>query len=195
MRKYTLVIIAALVLVGVLAAPMAVSAEEAKVRAPIGLKIRLEPGLDGFEMFTLRNGEMVWVDPNEESVWIDHILWSKVQTERGAGWVAAAHLDNYPGFWNVESPVMPDLPEGFFMVKAPAGLKLREDPGFSEISVIVPYGTVLESPNDKVVPKDGMYWRELKVGSNLLWGWNKWLDEIGPSSSTGAAAEAEEAVG
>lgn len=192
MRKYTLVIIAALVLLGVVAAPMAVSADEAKVKAPIGLNIRLEPGLDGFEMFTLRNGELVWVDENEPSVWIDHILWSKVQSERGGGWVAAAHLNNYPGFWNVDSPTMPDLPEGYFMVKAPAGLKLREDPGYSDIVFVVPYGTVLESPNDKVVPADGVYWREVKVGSELLWGWEKWLDEIGPSTTDTAA---EEAVG
>lgn len=194
MRKRSLVTIAVLVLLGILVvAPMAVSAEEAKVNAPKGLVLRLEPGLDGFEMFTLYHQEMVWVDENEPSVWIDHILWSKVQTERGSGWCAAAHLDNYPGYWNVDTPTMPDLPEGFFMVKAPAGLKLREDPGFSQIVYIVPYGTVLESPNDKVVPTDGLYWRELKVGEQLLWGWNEWLDKIGTSS--GDAEVLDEAVG
>jgi len=174
MRRHSLVVIAALVLLGVLAAPMVVSAEEAKVQAPVGLNLRLEPGLDGFEMCLLGNHELVWVDENEPSV----------TAECGSGWVAAAYLDNYPGFWNVDAPEMPDLPEGFFMVKAPAGLKLREDAGYSEIKFIVPYGTVLESPNDKVVPADGLYWRELKVGSDLLWGWNKWLDKIGPSTAT-----------
>ncbi len=188
MKRRTVVFVAVLVLLGILAVPMAVSAEEAKVNAPVGLKLRLEPGLDGFEMFTLKHRELVWVDPNEPSVWLDHILWSKVETERGAGWCAAAHLDNYPGFWNVDAPVMPDLPEGFFMVKAPAGLKLREEAGYSEVIFIVPYGTVLESPNGKVVPADGLYWRELKVGGDLLWGWNKWLDEIGPSSATAEEA-------
>ncbi len=194
MRRHSLVVVSILVLLGILVvAPMAVSADEAKVRAPKGLMLRLEPGLDGFEMFPLCNNEMVWVDENETSVWIDHILWSKVQSERGAGWCAAAHLNNYPGFWNVDSPTMPDLPEGYFMVKAPAGLKLREDPGYSEIVYIIPYGTVLESPNGKVVPEDGLYWRELQVGDQLLWGWNEWLDEIGTSG--GEADVADEAVG
>jgi|MTBAKSStandDraft_2_1061841.scaffolds.fasta_scaffold28589_2 hypothetical protein len=192
MRKNLLVVIAALVLLGLLvASPMAVSADEAKVNAPVGLKMRLEPGLDGFEMFTLYYGELVWVDENEPSVWLDHILWSKVQAEGGAGWVAAAHLNNYPGFWNVDSPVMPDLPEGFFMVKAPAGLKLREEAGYSTVVFIVPYGTVLESPTDRVKPADGLYWRELKVGTQMLWGWEKWLDKIG----TKAVVADEAAVG
>jgi hypothetical protein len=176
------------VLVGLILAPMAVSAEEAAVDtgewttvvgARLGLRVRSGSSLSDSITFVLYNGNEVKVigEPvfNQGIRWVelDFVRWDDVHV---GGWVASSYLDNYPGY---EEPY--DGYEGTagYKVTSSIGLRLRAGPGLGYwVERIVPYGTVLERTEVAGVTHNGLHWVELNVDGEGLWAASEYLDEV-----------------
>jgi hypothetical protein len=189
--RFVGVILQAVVVLGLLVAPLTAYAMDAPpsavatapvalvvgtpthvVRAPLGLRLRTEPNLAAPVILTLQNGEKVRVigDP----VFNQGISWSFVRVKRGhvvhEGYAATAYLAIFPGW-------VPTGETGL-KVTAPAGLRLRSGPGFGfAIKRIVPFGTILQ-PTGVTKFAHGIEWTEVQFNGVTLWAASKWLTPI-----------------
>ncbi len=187
-RQLLRVLLPLAVLVGLILAPMAASAEDAVVAdgewttvvgARLGLRVRSGPSLSDGITFVLYNGNEVKVVG--EPTWYQGIRWVEVDFVRWddvhvSGWVASAYLDNYPGY---DEPQ--DGYEGTagYKVTSSIGLRLREGPGLGYwVAKIVPYGTVLERTETAGVTHNGLHWVELDVDGVGYWAASEYLQEV-----------------
>lgn len=170
-------------LAGPLAAPVAAGAPPATaewthvVSAWLGLRMRSGPSLTHPITLVLFNDEDVRV--KGDPVWAQGIRWSNVTATRriGAfeGWVASAHLANYPGY---EEPMGHFVGEGY-KVMSSVGLRLRSAPGISSpVMRIVPYGTILVGTGAADVLASGLVWRQLSLNGQTVWAAARFLTRV-----------------
>ncbi len=169
--------VAIVALLAMLGAPLAAQAAPpitgtaATVMAPAGLNLRTGPGLHYGVVFTLRQGETVYVQGGP--TWAGGIAWRPVQVLRWGdmydGYCASVYLSGYGG-----APPDP-APGGLLRVASGAGLRLRSGPGLGyAILRTVPYGTLLR-PIGPTQWADGYRWSKVGIGGLRFWAASAYL--------------------
>jgi uncharacterized protein YgiM (DUF1202 family) len=173
------ILLLSLIIPNAAAAAPAQSAEWTYVtRAPIGLRLRAEPGLTSEIVLLLFNGEDV--RDEGEAVWAQGMRWTRVRVERRAGeftgWVSSAYLANYSAETASETPTALDAEATnetmgpTYIVSAANGLRLRSGPGLSRpVKYIVPRGARLVATDQAVRSVDGLRWQQFSLDGENVW--------------------------